>query len=167
MSNAWKPEVAGGEIVLLVIKRVVGDVHLAIKAAKRAVAVDDDGRVVVDPRRPALEDRADHDHARLSGDLGERLGGRARDRLGQVEAGGVLGLAEIRRAEQLGQAGDLDAAVRGIAQHRARPAQVVVRVGRASHLDQAHGERARLWIHGVGLGSLIDTSDQGRSHRTW
>ena len=62
-------EVAGREVVLLVVERVVGDVHLAIEAAERAVGVEDDRRVVVDPGRAALEDRADDDHPGLSRDL--------------------------------------------------------------------------------------------------
>ena len=76
---------------------------------------------MVDPRRPALEDRADDDHAGLSRDCGERLGGRAGDRLGEVEPRGVLDLAEVLRAEQLGQAGDLDAPAGGLAQHARTP----------------------------------------------
>ena len=147
-----KTEVAGGEVVLFVIERVIGDVHLAIEAAHGAVAVDDDRRVVVDPRRPALEDRADHHHAGLSRDLGERPGGRARYRLGQIEPGGVFGLAKVLSAKKFGQAGDLGAAAGRIAQQGAGPDQVVVGVGRAAHLDQAHGERTGLWVHGVGLG---------------
>ena len=102
-----EPEVAGGEVVFLVIERVVGDVHLAVDAAERAVGVEDDGRVVVDARRPPLEDRADDDDAGLAGDLRERLGRRAGDGLGEVEVGGVLGLAEVLGAEQFGEADDL------------------------------------------------------------
>ena len=63
-----KAEVAGGEVVLLVIERIIGDVHLAIAAAERAVGVEDDGRVVVEPGGAALEDRADDDHPGLLGE---------------------------------------------------------------------------------------------------
>ncbi len=34
VSKAWKPEVAGREVVLLVVERVVGDVHLAVDARR-------------------------------------------------------------------------------------------------------------------------------------
>ena len=55
-------QVAGREVVLLVVERVVGDVHLAIAAAEGAVGVEHHRRVVIDARRALLEDRADHDH---------------------------------------------------------------------------------------------------------
>ena len=156
-------EVAGGEVVLLVVERVVGDVHLAITAAERAVGVEDDGRVVVNPRRAALEDRADHDHPRLSRDLGERLGGRARDRLGQVEARGVLDLAEILAC--------------GTARAGRRPGRRGPRPARSmahARLKLSSGSvEHRIWIkptvnglgcliHGVGLGLPMRRSDQSR-----
>ena len=78
-------QVARREVELLVVERVVGDVHLAVEAQQRAVGVEDDGRVVIEPRRPPLEERADDHDAGLLRDLRERLGGRAGDRLGQVE----------------------------------------------------------------------------------
>ena len=59
---------------------------------------------------------------------------------------------EVLSAKQFRQAGDLDAAARRVTQQGACADQVILRVGRAAHLDQAHGERTRLWVHGVGLG---------------
>ena len=42
--------------------------------------------------------------------------------------------------------------------------QVVVRVGRAPHLDQAHAERSRFLVHGVGLAlNLAASTDPVRS----
>ena len=46
-------EVARREIELLVVKRVVRDVHLAVDAQQRAVGVNDRRGVVVDARRRA------------------------------------------------------------------------------------------------------------------
>ena len=43
-----KSEIAGREIEFLVVKRVVGDVHLAITAQQRAVGVDNGRGVVID-----------------------------------------------------------------------------------------------------------------------
>ena len=48
-------EVAGSEVKLFVIQRVIGDVHLAIEAAQRSVGVEDDGRVVIHAGRALLE----------------------------------------------------------------------------------------------------------------
>src|SRR6185295_15132293 len=41
-------QVAGSEVILFVVQRVVGDVHLAIQAAQGAVRVKNDGRVVIE-----------------------------------------------------------------------------------------------------------------------
>src|SRR6266700_3373936 len=40
--------VAGREVILLIIKRIVGDVHLAKDAEERAVGVEDRGRIMID-----------------------------------------------------------------------------------------------------------------------
>ena len=85
-----KAEVAGREVELLVVERVVGDVHLAVLAEERAVGVDDRGRVVVEPLGALLEERRDDHHAELARELRQRLGGRARDRLGEREVAVVL-----------------------------------------------------------------------------
>src|SRR5690349_3368449 len=42
-----KTQIAGGEVELLVIRGIVGDVHLAIDALHLPVGVDDRGRVVI------------------------------------------------------------------------------------------------------------------------
>ena len=142
-------QVAGREVILLVIERVVGNVHLAVAAAERAVGVEDDRRVVVDPGRAALEDRADHDHARL-----------ARDRASASVVGPGIGSARSNRAasstwqkywvrNSSGRQATCAPPLGRLAQHRAGPAQVVVRVVRASHLDQADGERAGCMAHQV------------------
>jgi hypothetical protein len=43
-----KAQVAGSEVKLLVIERVVGDMHLAVNTAERAVGIEDRGSVVID-----------------------------------------------------------------------------------------------------------------------
>src|ERR1700730_1751517 len=43
-----KPEIAGSEIKLFVIERIVGDMHLAVEAARSAVAVENGCGVVID-----------------------------------------------------------------------------------------------------------------------
>ncbi len=54
-------QVARREIELLVVGRVVGDVHLAVEAEQLPVGVEDRGAVVVQARRPPLEDRGHND----------------------------------------------------------------------------------------------------------
>src|ERR1700688_1489398 len=52
-------EIAGSEIKLFVVKRIIGNVHLAVFAEKRAVRVDDRARVVINPGRAPLEKGSD------------------------------------------------------------------------------------------------------------
>ena len=52
-------QIAGREVELLVVERIVGDVHLAIDAVELAAAVDDGRSVVIDAGRAPLEQRSD------------------------------------------------------------------------------------------------------------
>src|SRR3954469_14717975 len=52
---AFEAEVAGSEIEFLVVQRVVGNVHLAVFPEQFAVAIDDDGGVVVETSAALLE----------------------------------------------------------------------------------------------------------------
>ena len=59
-------EVARREVELLVVARIVGNMHLAILADVAAPAVDDDRGVVVQPRRAPLEQADDERDAELA-----------------------------------------------------------------------------------------------------
>ena len=84
--DAREAEVAGREVELLVVERVVGDVHLAVEPGDAAVGVERHRGVVVEARGAPLEERR-HDRDLARGrELAERLGRRARDRLGELEA---------------------------------------------------------------------------------
>ena len=54
-------EVAGREIKFLVIKRVVGNVHLPVDAEQRTVGVNDGGGVVINAGGAFLKQRGDDD----------------------------------------------------------------------------------------------------------
>ena len=92
-------EVARREIKLFVIVRVVGDVHFAVAAREASVGVQHHRRVVVETLRAPLEERSDDDDLARGGYRAQRLGARPGNRLGEVEIAGLLGLAEIARAE--------------------------------------------------------------------
>jgi hypothetical protein len=149
-------QVARREIVLLVVKRIVGDVHLAKDAEERAVGVEDSGRVVIDTGRATLKERGDNDGARFAGDLAETLGGRSRNRLGEIEIGRVFALTEIRRAKQLGETNDLGAFRRRLADALDGLAQVRFRLRLAAHLDEADSHFPSR--DGYELSSIITTS---------
>ena len=64
--EAGKAEVAGREVELFVVERIVGDVHLAVDAGEAAVGVEDRGGVVVEAGGAALEERSDDDDAQFA-----------------------------------------------------------------------------------------------------
>ena len=54
--DGMEAEVARREVELLVVGRVVGDVHLPVDARYRPVAFEDDGRVVIETGSAPLEE---------------------------------------------------------------------------------------------------------------
>ena len=50
-----KTKIAGREVELLVIKRIIRDMHLAILAGNLAVSIDDYSRIVIDAGSTFLE----------------------------------------------------------------------------------------------------------------
>ena len=117
--------------------------HLPVAAKQLSVGVDDDRGVVVDAGGAAFEQRRDEDDLLFARGLGQRLGRRSGDRLGQIEVGVVFALAEVLAAKQLGQADHRRAAVRRLDDARAGASQVVVGIGRAAHLHEADLENLR------------------------
>src|SRR6202041_104535 len=84
-AGGFEAEVAGGEVELLVVERVVGDVHLAVEVGDAAVFFDGDGGVVVEAGGAALEQGRDEDDAGFAADLGGLVGGGAGGGLGGTE----------------------------------------------------------------------------------
>src|SRR2546422_795800 len=87
--DQWYPEgaeaqVPGREVELLVVGRIVGDVHLAVDPQHAPVGVDNGGAVVVEAGGTALEHGHDYHDARLLRHPSHRLRGRPRNRAGQV-----------------------------------------------------------------------------------
>ena len=90
-----KSEVAGGKVELLVIERVIRDMHLAVLAEERPVGIDDNRGVMKNPLCSFLKYGHDQDDPMGSGELAQALGGRSGDGLGQSELLNVFALAEI------------------------------------------------------------------------
>src|SRR5712691_4605189 len=67
-----KSKIARRKIKLLVIERVVRDVHLAIFADKFSIRVDDSGGVVIDTGPAFLKQGRDDDDAKLAREFAER-----------------------------------------------------------------------------------------------
>ena len=123
--------------------------HLAIHPQEAPVGVDHGGRIPVDAGALPLKERHDQHHRQLPGKRLERVGRRARDRLGQVEAVGVLRLAEIGGVEQLFQADDLRPPASGLAHQTGAASQVGGGVRIGPILNDSDGKR------GVGHGSSV------------
>jgi hypothetical protein len=75
-------QVAGREVILLVIPRVVRDVHLAVLAEIPALGVEHGRRVVIEPCGALLEQARNERDLQLRRELAEHVGARARYRLG-------------------------------------------------------------------------------------
>src|SRR5262249_32315178 len=157
-------EVARGEVILLEIEGIVGDVHLAVEAAQTAIRVEDDRAVVIHPGGAPLEQRRHHHRAGLPRYLRKALGRRARNRFRQVKEPGILRLTEITSAKELLQTNDLSSGVGGLPDAVDRFVQIGGWFRATSHLDQSQGHAARWWrCH---LRSLLDRTVQRNSFRS-
>src|SRR5690606_14226425 len=110
-----KPEVAGREVELFVVTRIVRDVHLAVLAGVSAPAVEHRGRVVIKPGRAALEQARDDRYVELRSEPREAFRSRTGNGLGEREVRRILVLTEVARAEQLRQRDEPGAAPGGLA----------------------------------------------------
>ena len=104
-----KAQVAGREIKLFVVKRIVGNVHLAILAGDLSFCVDDHSSVVVNARGSLFKERSHNDNLVLFRDFAERLGSWSGNSFRKFEERDVFGLAEILRTKKLLQANNLRA----------------------------------------------------------
>ncbi len=144
--EAREAQIARREIELLVVERVVGDVHLAVEAAQGAIGVQDRGGVVVDAGGAALEQRCDDHYAQIArhrAECARRGPGTGSARSKEV---GVFFAAEILRAKELLQTNDLSAAPGGFADAHGCLRKILTRIGRATHL---HESDADFFRHGT------------------
>ena len=129
--------VAGGEVKLLVEKRIIRDVHLAVDAEHRAIGINDDRGVMIKSGGAFLEKRRDHDNAVFFGQLAEGDGaGPIGNRLGKAEIGVVLALAKILRAKHFLGADDLRAAFGRLLGEHQGLGEIGLGVGEAGMLEQ-------------------------------
>ena len=138
-----KPRSPGGEVKLLVVERVVGDVHLAIDVddvVLRGVAcvVEDGGSVVVQPRRAAFKEAGDECDLVVADDFGKSRGAGAGDGFRDAEEFMLFALAEVLRAEEFGQADELCAAFSGFTYAGDCLGEVGLGGRLAGHLDEGY-----------------------------
>src|ERR1019366_2148589 len=138
-----KSEVARREIEFLEVKRVVGDMHLAVFAKERSIGVYNCGSVVINTGGAALEQRPNDGDVQAAREFRKGLGRRPRNRFREFKEIRIFLAAEILRAKQFLQANDLGAARGGLANTRFRLGKVLPRIGGTAHLDQADCEFPR------------------------
>src|SRR5437773_538236 len=131
-----KTEVARREIKLLVIQRIVRDVHLAIFPEKFSVRVNNCGRVVINARPAFLEKRRDNRDAELARQFRQRRCRSSGNFFGQFEVFVVFGLAKILRAKKFRQTNNRGVFFSGGANEIERPGEILVRIRAASHLNK-------------------------------
>ena len=72
--EGFETEVSWGEVKLLVVKGVVGDMHLAISTSQGAISLNDCGSVVIEAGGAAFEEACDDYDFFFFGDLSEQVG---------------------------------------------------------------------------------------------
>jgi hypothetical protein len=131
-----KSKIAWGKVKFLVIKRIIGNVHLAIFSEQFSVAVDDYRGVVIDARAAFLEERRDDHDAILPRDIAQCRCGSSGNFFSEFEVFVIFCLAEILRLEKFRQTNDLRALLGGIADESDCPREIFLWLYAASHLDE-------------------------------
>src|SRR5262245_21324347 len=109
----WKTKISRCEIKLLMVERIVRNMHLAVLTEIASVGIEEGGGIVVDARSPALEQRNNYDQFQLSSHLAHKFRRGTGDFFGKSEVCMFLDLAEVRRLEKFLQANNLGALRRG------------------------------------------------------
>jgi hypothetical protein len=131
-------EVTGGEIELLVVSGVVGDVHLVVFAGDGAVALNDHCRVVVEACCALLEKGGDDDDIALFGNGSEELCRWAGNGLGEVEEVDIFRLTEIKTVVQFLEDDELGTLIGEGSAFGGEPLLVVFFVGGVMLLDDSY-----------------------------
>src|SRR5260370_2847364 len=144
-----KSEIARREIKFLVIKRIVGNMHLAIFAEQVPVAVDDYRGVVIQARAALLEQRCNDYNAKLARDFTQCRCRSSGNLFGQVEVFVLFRLAKILRPEELRQTNDLRAFLSLVANEFTRAFKILFRLRAAPHLNEP--DLCHLRLHHSGI----------------
>ncbi|OAV64160.1 hypothetical protein Barb6_03365 [Bacteroidales bacterium Barb6] len=102
-SNRFKARVARREVELLVIGRVVGNVHFAVDAGKGAVFFDDNGGIVIKSGRTFLKEGQNEDNAQFTCQCAVGFRGRSGYGFRQIKHRRVFRLAEVERIVEFGE----------------------------------------------------------------
>jgi hypothetical protein len=134
--DGLETEVARSEVELLVVGRVIGNMHLAMDTGDGAISLEDNSCIVVKPRCPAFEEAGDEYNAMLTRKGAEELGRRTRNGFGKVEVIDGLHLTEIGRVVELLKHNELSSTRGYIGDGGSEAGAVVRRSGCAGLLDE-------------------------------
>jgi hypothetical protein len=166
-----KAEIAGGEVELLIIAGVVRDVHLAIAPGDPAVPLQDHRGVVAETGGAPFEQGNHQHHAEFLGERAEDFRSRPGNRLGLIENGDRLALAEIASGMQFLQYHQFGAAPGGGADSGDAALDVGLTVVFAALLDQADGQSFHGCLCGINCLFQVNSANascpitQARSRR--
>src|SRR6185437_11784958 len=141
-------EIAWSEIKLLVVERIVRDMHLAISPGERSIVFDHGGGVVIDARRAPLKQGSDNRDMLLLRNARYLLRRRSGNWLSEIEECMVFALAKILGAKKLGQADNIGAGARSFANPVSRLIEIGVGVRGAGHLHQSDAKIVLTVRHG-------------------
>src|SRR5262249_60849516 len=136
-------EIAGGEIKLFVVKRIVRNVHLAVFSEITSIGVYYRAGVVIDASCPAFEEGSNDDNLLFLGDLREPFGCGTRNRFGKIEKSCIFCAAEILAAAKFVHAYDLRAACRSFLDFLSRARKIFFGIFRGLPLKEADCEFVR------------------------
>ena len=150
--DGFETEVAGGEVELFVVGGIVGDVHLAVFAGDRCVALKDHGSVVVEPRCAALEEGSDEHYGVATSEFAEKLGRRTGNGFGEVEKLRVFCLTEIRSVVQFLQHHEFGSALRGGGDVFGESVAVLCGIRHTRHLNEGNFHCAKSFFERERMG---------------
>ena len=94
-------QVARSKVELLVVGRIIRNMHLAVFSGYASILLNHHRRIVIQPRSTALEERSNNHYAQILGQLAVEFGRRTRDGFSEVEVLYILYLAEVERVMKL------------------------------------------------------------------
>ena len=94
-------QIARGEVELLVVGRIIRNMHLTIDACNGAVFLKHDSRVMIKSCSTTLKERSDDHHTKLLGEFAIEPRRRSGDGLCEVEVVYIFHLTEIQGVVKL------------------------------------------------------------------
>ena len=141
--------ITGRKVKLLVIGRIIGNVHLAVNTQATAVGIKNQNAIVVHPRCAALKKGRNQCHTMFPGKCAARLRCGSIQRLRKIKQCRVLTLTKVTGRKQFREANHLCPFPRSLSGHIQCMKAVDSRIIPHGHLHQPKGKHAivSLFVH--------------------